>query len=110
MSSLRSLRRRVAKAIYENTGALRAEWDDLPAERQIGWLSDADLVIPVVIKACLVVIDQKDPEKPSKYLFSRERLSSVIEGLFLGAPDEDWDCPISDTDCTQNCGSYGCGN
>jgi hypothetical protein len=85
-------------------------WDDMLPERQSGWLSDADVIVPIVVAACCVVVDQTDPEKPANYLFKRENLSSVIQGLFLGAPDDEWECPIDEPSCTKNCGNYGCGN
>ena len=106
-----SLRQRVARSLYGDGARIaRPQWDDLPAERKRGWLSDADRVIPIVVKACALVAEQKDPDKPSNYLFPRERIGSVMEGLFVGMPSEEWECPIGVGDCTENCGRYGCKN
>lgn len=117
MSQFHSLRRRVAELLYrglltEPTVA-RTPWDSLSKERQEPWLADADMVIPVIIEACARIADQKDPEKPANYLFPRELIGSAMKGLFVGHPDDDgdpWECPISNPNCSENCGSYGCGN
>jgi hypothetical protein len=87
--ALGSIRDRVARALYGNTGAQITPWEDISSERKAGWLSDADLVIPIVAEACARVPDQRDPEKPGDYLFPRERIGNVIRGLFIGDSDGD---------------------
>ena len=84
-----SIRERVAKALYSNTGAQITPWVDISPDRRAGWLSDADVVIPIVAEACARVPDQRDPEKPGNYLFNRERIGDAIRGLFIGHTDED---------------------
>jgi hypothetical protein len=88
---LGSLRVRVARALYENTRATQTPWADISAARRTGWLSDADVVIPVIVEACARVPDQRDPENPSNYLFPRERIGDAIRGLFIGAPGDEED-------------------
>jgi hypothetical protein len=83
-----SIRERVAKALYSNTGAEITPWADISPERKIGWMSDAALVIPIIAEACALVPDQRDPEKPDNYLFPRERIGDAIRGLLIGAPDD----------------------
>mgnify|MGYP001080586707 CR=1 FL=1 len=88
MSELGSLRERVARALYENTRAPTSPWDEMPPERKRGWLSDADVVIPIVAEAAARVPDQRDPEKPTNYLFRRERIGDAIRGLLIGWNNE----------------------
>jgi hypothetical protein len=113
MSQFHSLRRRVAALLYRGP-SMEANptvpWDTLSKERQAPWLADADMVIPVIIEACARVADQRDPEKPANYLIRRKNIGSVMKGLFVGHPDEEWECPIENPDCLENCGAYGCRN
>ena len=90
---LGSIRERVAKALYSNTGAQITPWVDISPDRRAGWLSDADVVIPIVAEACARVPDQRDPEKPDSYLFTRERIGTAIRNLFVGAPDDPTEAP-----------------
>lgn len=108
MTRFHSLRRRVAAALHSEGGKATEDFHAMSKDRQKPWLDDADRVIPIVIDACAGVADQRDPEKPANYLFSRERIGSAMKGLFVGHPD--WECPLGRDDCFQNCGSYGCGN
>jgi hypothetical protein len=109
MSAARPIRERVAAAIYAEVG-VKTEQDfyNLPPYRAEGWLRDADRAIPIVVRAACRVADARDPEKPSRYLIRRERISSAFEKMLLGSGD--WECPIADPECIKNCGSYGCGN
>lgn len=87
---MNSLRHRVARLLY-NDGAeiVRPEWEELPPDRKRPWLEDADRVIPTVIEACALVADQANPEKPTEYLFPRERIGSAMKGLFVGMPSDE---------------------
>jgi hypothetical protein len=83
---LKSLRERVAEAIR---GDGDTPWGQLSDDRKAGWLGDADRAIPIVLAAAARVATQTDPEKPSTYLFKRERIGDAIEGLFLGYQDDE---------------------
>ena len=107
-----TIRERVAQVLYEEPcrdATSRTPWAELSASRRSPWLADADRVIPVVAAAAARVAAQKDPANPAGFLFRREQIANGIEGLLVGAPEE-WECPIDEDGCVENCGSYGCGN
>lgn len=104
------IRERVARALYENTGAQLTPWDDISLQRKSGWLSDADVVIPIIVQACIRVVEQLDPEKPTNYLFRRENISAALLALSGVEESDKWVCPLNVEGCDFDCGNYGCGN
>lgn len=59
MSEYEALREKVARALYEEPGRARRNWDDYPLHHREHWLADADRIIPIIAADYAAVVAEK---------------------------------------------------
>lgn len=73
-----SLREKVARALYEEPGRARRNWDDYPIHHQEHWLADADRIIPIVAADYTATVAERD-----KAQRACEEMARRLSGTFI---------------------------
>ena len=132
MSTLRDI---IGRALYEEP-PLDRDWDTLSEDQREPWRKDAERVVvamqfpitttPRRMAAALVYalgLIEASGEPDIDRLHDamawglgkvdvRNRVLREHLEAALNSPEipDGWECPIGQAGCTENCGSYGCGN